>query len=308
MLRDLPNYGAIPLSEKPRQVVIYDDTDCVGPTDPRVYPHLPPGPSASKPGLAQIQYLLRESGFETVRLTRDQLNDPKTDLKRYSALVFGGGYAYRGYTGGITEEAKHRMREAIAEEGLGYVGICAGSFFASTDIGWDPRPGGIELPYNRWGIESGYTLKVYPGAAVGPLRGKPPYPWWANTPVRPEGAGLEAVVWDADYAAGPRFVSHWNSTTVREVDDLTTVLARYHLPGNWQDGAPAVVRRPFGKGWVLLSGPHWEGNPDRPVGSTPGFTSFMIHQLWSAILDPSLRARFFPSYVELRGPERAGPT
>ncbi len=208
-----------------RPVALYDDSAAFK-------------PAAFGPGVDQVERCLTAADLPVERLTRDALNAPGGDLSRYSAMVLPGGFAYPGYTHLITEEAKGRIRQFVADGGV-YMGICAGAFFASRDIRWHGVP---------YGPEAGYSLNLFDGTAAGPIAQLADYPEWAPTVLASEGP--EHPVW---YAAGPWLESE---------DPAVKTVATYSAPGLPQQGAPAVVTAPFGDGHVVLWGPHPEGHPE----------------------------------------------
>lgn len=188
------------------------------------------------------------------------LNDGSFELSRFAAVVFGGGFAYPGYTMLISEEAKARLREFVESGGV-FMGVCAGAFFACDRVLWEGA---------LYDDESGYSLDLLSGVCIGPIESLSVYPEWALAEVgflaHPALEGFDdapftRTLW---YGAGPYF----------DPDDETAVtVATYESDGLPERGEAALVTFPMGAGQVILWGPHpevsWEGaSPDagRPAG------------------------------------------
>lgn len=200
--------------------------------------------SAWAEGLDSIEAALEAAGSPTERIDRTALNSDPHALDGFDGIVFGGGFAYPGYTVGISDTGKQRLRAFVEAGGL-YVGVCAGAYFACDELHYEGE---------TFADESGYDLDLYPAACDGPVGEVAHYPDWALAQIDFEahpshaefGDSFTASVW---YAGGPYF-----SDVANEVE----VLARYADPGIEQQGAPAVIAQPAGEGTVLLWGPHFE--------------------------------------------------
>ncbi len=125
------------------------------------------------------------------------------------------------------------IREFV-EQGGGFIGTCAGAYYAAGDIRWQ-------------GEAYDYPLSLFDGVAVGPLGGQAP--WGSQTelllPDAPSIAGDFDESLDVYYMDGPYF-------DLKESEDVT-VLARYMI-----NDEPAVILFDYGDGPVLLMGPHPE--------------------------------------------------
>jgi glutamine amidotransferase-like uncharacterized protein len=215
-----------------RVVGIYDDTAS-------------PSPGAWGEGLDLLEVALSDAGLLSERVTREQLNEPGFDLGRYRALVFGGGYAYPGYTLLITESAKARLRRYVEQGGV-FMGVCAGAYFACNTIRWEGA---------TYGDESGYTLDLFGGTCVGPIDELAAFPEWAlsaiSFPEHPawqsfEAAPFERTLW---YGGGPTFVAKVG---------MGEVLARYAGDDLSVAGEAALLVIEREAGAVILWGPHPE--------------------------------------------------
>ena len=170
----------------------------------------------------------------------------KSDLKRFHAIVFPGGYS-----GFQRLSAGHRGLDAVrryVEGGGRYLGIGAGGYLAATEVHWEEK----HYPY---------PLALFDGVAEGSINEIAAWPevGRAELSVTDDGreTGLTAAHGEpAFYRGGCRFVGGTN----------VSVLA------NYSDGSPAIIKRPYGvggKGAVILSGVHFE----RPAPEADGEVS-----------------------------------
>lgn len=216
----------------PLQIAIYDDTAQAD-------------ASAWGEGLDYIEEALQANGLVTQRITRNQLNNVPGLLQQFGAIVFGGGFAYPGYTLGIDAGGKARLQEFVFAGGA-YVGICAGAYAACSSLDYEGE---------IFDTESGYTLDLYDGICSGPVADISSYPNWEiaqlNFPGDESYESYQGGSFDQDlwYAGGPFF-------DVPSPDSV--VLATYENPGVEHQGAAAVIRQPYGYGEVVLWGPHPE--------------------------------------------------
>lgn len=200
--------------------------------------------SAWAEGLDLIQAAVGSAGPAPVRITRAELNSDPDALVGIDVILFGGGFAYPGYTLGITAVGKQRLRNFVANGGV-YAGTCAGAYFACDELHYE----GAVI-----GDESGYDLDLYDGPCYGPVAEIAQYPNWAlaqiELPGHPSheetGPSVTNAVW---YAGGPYFP---------QPGAAVTVLATYADGGIAQEGEAAVIVSPYGAGMVLLWGPHFE--------------------------------------------------
>lgn len=201
-------------------------------------------PSAWAAGLDAIEEAMLAAGIESERLSRARLNEEATALEGFDALLFGGGFAWPGYTRFINPQGKERIRELV-QGGGAFVGICAGAYFA-CDV--------VDYEGTSRDDESGYDLDLYPGICGGPVDELSHYPDWSLATVGFPGHESHEEVKAGSfqrqifYAGGPFF---------EDPPDGVEVLARYENEGPHQ-GFPAVVAVPHGEGRVVLWGPHPE--------------------------------------------------
>lgn len=185
------------------------------------------GRGSWEPDLAAMRNFLAEYELACVEIDRETLNS--ADLNELcDILVLVGGYSaeYLHYTG------DHSRIRSFVEKGGGFVGFCAGAYYASSTMLWQGRP-------------LDYPLKLFPGEAVGPLR----IAYSSGTAIDlnegiPFNLDFDSTI-EMRYFDGPSF----NLPPGQEVD----VLARYS-----ENDEAAVIAFDLGEGRVLLSGPHPE--------------------------------------------------
>jgi len=215
----------------PLLVAIYDDSAEMA-------------PGAWAPGLDFIEAAITGAGHNVLRIHRDELNTEPGLLQGFDVLLFGGGFAYPGYTVNISDRGKARIQEFIHAGGA-FVGICAGAYFVCDSLDYEGFP---------IGDESGYNTDLYPGVCSGPVHEVSSYPFWAQATVDFPGHEAYETFEPGEfqrqlyYAGGPAF-----EHPPAEVE----VLATYANDGPHQ-GLPAAVTLPYGYGRIVLWGPHPE--------------------------------------------------
>ena len=168
-------------------------------------------------------------------LTKGQINDGSF-AKKIRCLLMPGGWAAH-YVRDIDAEGREYIRRFI-KTGGGYVGVCAGAYFACATVQWD-------------GTDLDYPLDLVACKAVGPVAAIAPWPKHAVTGIEIDarstlGQGLGGKR-QAFYLGGCAF------DFGAKPPSRATVLARYTA-----GGAPAVVTLTHGRGKVFLTGPHLE--------------------------------------------------
>ena len=208
-------------------------------------------------GVTAIRHMLTAAGLTYEEVDYDDLNaSSEALLHRYKVILFPGGYA-RWYSAWLDGVGKKRIRRFV-ENGGGYLGICAGAFFACDRISWQGT---------NYDDSAGYDLDLFPGQGTGPITDIADWDDPDNCynmtllhftnansvlPAFQPSAGGEHIL----YYGGPWF----SIDPGAEVE----VLATYGYGGT-AAGKPAAVGFAFGQGRVVLSGPHPEIQEDADV-------------------------------------------
>lgn len=208
----------------------------------------PPGPpprtvavysdaGAWGPSTRSLVRILEEAGIATEELLAVDFRPG--ELGKYDALVFPGGNAW-DQRQALGEPGVAAVRDFVARGGT-YLGVCAGAFLATEKVGWEGAP-----PLD-------YPLALVPGVATGARDDIAPWPRVGATRLVLTGAGrARGLAWEDRetffYQGGPGFSGYGDAD----------VLATY------PDGTPAILRRPYEAGQVILNAVHFE----RPVGAS----------------------------------------
>ncbi len=176
-----------------------------------------------------------DAGLSLRPLTAAQLNDGSF-ADQVRCLLMPGGWA-EPYTHDIGPEGVAHVRRFV-ERGGGYVGICAGAFYACATIRWE-------------GDDFDYPLDLVQAKAVGSLHAIAPWPKHALAELalerrHPLAKGLEARR-QAFYLGGCAL------ELASPPKDGARVVARYA-----KGGQPAVVTFKRRMGRIFLSGVHLE--------------------------------------------------
>lgn len=186
------------------------------------------GEGASDLDARSIASIFREHG-RTYQLVNSPELDAMNleDLKRFRMIVVPGGYGGQ-MSRSLQPETRERIRFAVVEQGVNYVGFCAGAFVA---VGPTPLRG--EAPDYGFSIVPHPQLLDY---------------FYPNK----DGDDDVAASLPIQFADGTqRQILFWGGPAILEV--AGGVVARY------SDGTPAIAQVRSGKGFVTISGPHPEG-------------------------------------------------
>lgn len=114
------------------------------------------GAGAWSAEVPSIQNILDDHGATYRTVSSSQLNAMTLDeLAQYGAIVFPGGYGNQ-ITDSLSTATQERLRRAVRERGLNYVGFCAGSFIAVAPT----PPAGQKAEYGL-SIVDGARLTYY---------------------------------------------------------------------------------------------------------------------------------------------------
>ncbi len=182
------------------------------------------GPGSWEDGVYALMNFFKEYDIPVDTGSQYLFNSPDS-LKKYSLIVIPGGWAedYENYID----------RECIVNyvnDGGGYLGICAGSYFMTRNVSWN------DTIY----IKDGEVL--FEGWAVGPISEIASWPLYTMTEIETT-HGENKIL----YYGGPYYASEY----------IESVSGVYHI-----NGKPAVIRFRKGKGKVVFCGVHPEIEED----------------------------------------------
>ncbi len=186
-------------------------------------------------------------GHSTTRVYAEDVNDGLLD--GFDLIYFPGGNT-EPYMDNITETGLDNIRSFVRKGG-GYIGTCAGAFYACEVNSWR----GFEY--------SDRLLGIYPGRADGPIDDIYPYPEHGMCqvnyvePRHPISVDMGESEW-IYYWWGPYFTPNSGNKT--------TTIATYDITGE-----PALASCYYGEGRVFITGPHPEWEEDDPRDGFPPF-------------------------------------
>ena len=186
-------------------------------------------------------------------------------LDDYDLLMWPGGH-YPAYWDEVGLEGKSEIQEFVSGGG-GYLGICAGAYYAADYMVWMDDDAYPPPEYKVEGDE--LNLDLFPGVARGPIFeiAERPEPGWAMTEINlvdQTHSITESMPNPMTmlYAGGPYLEAYDNASV--------SILGEYVVTGK-----PAMIACDYGDGRVFLIGPHgeveegsdrdgWEFPPDIP--------------------------------------------
>ncbi|HAR44193.1 MAG TPA: hypothetical protein DCS07_16435 [Bdellovibrionales bacterium] len=189
-------------------------------------------------GVSTSDWQSTEAILKTEGLSYDLANSAQLNAMNLATLTTYGMIIIPGGSGGtitsnLTPETRLRVRQAVREYGLGFVGFCAGAWVA---VG--PEAETAKIASYGLAIAKGSVLSLFtPGTPGGST------PTAAMVPVTlPNSSKIRSLVW-------------WGGPSTPEW--ANGVVARYQ-----ETGQPAISETFAGKGLVVISGPH----PEAPLG------------------------------------------
>ncbi|MFX1511884.1 MAG: BPL-N domain-containing protein [Promethearchaeota archaeon] len=173
-------------------------------------------------------------------------------LDDFDILIWPGG-SYPTYWDELGLEGKAEIQKFVSNGG-GYLGICAGAYYAADYIIWKRDPAYPDPPYKVEGNET--NLDLFPGVAIGPISqiGVDPLWGWAMTQINIVNHTHPITVSLPDsmqilYAGGPNLQPYEEANV--------TILGTYE-----RTESPAIVTCYYGDGRVFLISPHAEIEED----------------------------------------------
>lgn len=207
-------------------------------------------------GVTAVKNMLSYQGFTYEEITYNDLNSSTQDFSSlYKAIIVPGGFSYY-YNYWISKAGKERIRSFV-NNGGGYLGICAGAFFAVDKVVWEDVTYDDTSYQNSYGELSAFDLNLVSVTGTGPITKIADWntTHWNMTTIDFSSSNIlskyKTAPFSEDiiYIGGPYF-SNFDTSTVK-------VLATYQ-----SNSKPAVIMANYGSGTVVLFGPHPEIEED----------------------------------------------
>ncbi len=205
------------------------------------------GPGGAWPGLLPaLGRAIEDAGHVPLALRFDDVIDGMLSTSDFDVVVFPGGYA-AGYIAALGGH-EDQVRDFVASGG-GYLGICAGSYYASDRIRFD-------------GVTYDYPLNLYYGIDIGAIDEIAPWPQYTLATVEVNDPVVGKLGTQQQFYYGGGFKPIRAVIPPMSSDDVNAVAIYQGESGavgraNYV-GKPDAVRFMFGKGHVLLTGTHPE--------------------------------------------------
>ncbi|MCX7880204.1 MAG: BPL-N domain-containing protein [Ignavibacteria bacterium] len=214
-------------------------------------------------GILALEQFLNKIGISHKRIYSDELNN-RENFDDVKVICFPGGFSYY-YAQYLNETTIENLRKFVSNGGS-YIGICAGAYFASSNVVWE----GQEYPY---------SLGLFKGNAIGSIHQISAWDSYRMTKITLNQNNTITKNlnkdWNVLYYGGPYFESNQI-----EFDVIAT----------WDEynNLPAIINFYHGKGKVLLIGPHLEIDVN-----TNSDSSLFASELFDTELDWNLLERLF---------------
>lgn len=225
------------------------------------------GAGAWEAEVGSLRKLLSQRGASFEEVNQSDLNSMSLDeISKYGAIVWPGGLGSTQMDG-LTGATKIKLRQAVQEKGVGWIGFCAGSFVAVA-----PKPQAGKNPSYGLGIVEGPLLEYYYLENELHAAGKPDFTMVTHTLA--DGSKRDLV-----WYGGP---------VVPETK--AGVIARY------PNGEPAISQTWSGNGFVILSAVH----PAAPQSARDSYgvvdNDGLDYDLAWAMLEGVLKQKELPSF------------
>lgn len=162
----------------------------------------------------------------------------QADWTKDAALLIMPGGADLGYVKKLNGTGNQIIKAFVASGGA-YLGLCAGGYYGAKQVEFD-KGGPLEVLGSR-------ELSFFKGKAIGPILA----PYFYNSEKGARAAKLKLQSGNATvYYNGGGYFEHAESYSNVEI------IARY------DNGLPAIISLPYKQGRVVLSGVHFEYNPN----------------------------------------------
>lgn len=189
---------------------------------------------------ALIRWRSQDSELAIAELSAWDINN--LSLAGHRMLILPGGYAY-DYKVALNNLGNQNIRDFVANGGA-YVGVSAGTFYASDVIVWQ-------------GKRFDYPLNLFDGVTDGEIVEIAPWPDYAMTLIDIE-PNVEHVTDNLPATEDVLFFGEGMMQPSSDSAQFVRVFARWRVPGTRYDGQPAILGFDYGTGRALLIGPHLE--------------------------------------------------
>jgi glutamine amidotransferase-like uncharacterized protein len=169
-------------------------------------------------------------------------------LDDYDVLLWPGGH-YPAYWGEVGLDGKAEIQEFVSGGG-GYLGICAGAYYAADYMVWMDDDAYPPPDYKVEGDE--LNLDLFPGVAYGPIFdiADRNTTYWAMVEINI----VDQTHPITESMPNPMTMFYYGGPYLEPYDDANvSVLGVYNITGT-----PAIVACSYGEGRVFLIGPHGE--------------------------------------------------
>jgi glutamine amidotransferase-like uncharacterized protein len=213
------------------------------------------GTGVSENDVESLETILNSNHLSYSTVSSLQLNEMSELQIRGSRLLIipGGDFVHIGNS--LTPTATANIRNAV-QNGLNYLGICAGGFLA----------GKFGAGYNSLNLTSSVQFGFYSA----------------------EGQGIRKAAVAVTVAGGPTLDHYWEDGP--QFTGWGTVVGKY------PDGTPAIVEGTFGSGWVILAGVHPEAPEDWRRGMTFSTPASIDHAYAVTLIRAALNRESLPHY------------
>lgn len=209
-----------------------------------------------------VEQIVKSMGLTYALVNSAQLNAMTlTQLSRYKLMIVPGGNSHT-IVNNLTKTTKIKVRQAVRDRGISYLGFCAGAFAAiGTDF------------YSNTTSYYGFAV------ALGDFL---PH-WYPNG-----NTSLVAAMTPVRFADGrTRYLTWWDGPSTSEWTG--GVIARYN------DGKPAISQKKSGAGFVIVSGPH----PEAPASwqwDTGTDPDGLDHDIAKSLIQSALNKTLLPAF------------
>jgi len=195
-------------------------------------------------GVMAFEQFLNWKGITHQRITAYEINTD-TLTQRFKAIYFPGGNA-ADYQASIDSAGIEHMQQMVTNGGA-YIGICAGAYFACDTVKWQ-------------GDSFDYPLNLFHGNGIGPIDRLATWPDYDMTMLS---MNLNNSI--NRFEPTKEAMLYWGGAVFEPAPETKMdTLATY----DDFNERPAMVNFDYGKGRVLLIGPHPEIEEDSDRDST----------------------------------------